>query len=429
MAKLTTNDLVNLQNETTAVTTINNNFAAVETALENTLSRDGTSPNTMGANLDMNSNRITNLPAPIADTEPLRVKDLADYTTATGTLLTPTVVGDADMIARVTSGLTIDYGPSKQDASGNLTPNTSGSANLGTPTLPWGLAYLRSTGELNFGNGNMRVVHTTNTLTVPSGTVALPAVTTTGITINGASTLNGNLVFGSGGQLTPSSASIQAYINTLSNTTTRASIQLAQTGNSLLTTPSAGAMEYDSNILYFTPTANSRGIVEVLYNTLAQADYPLANVATAQNLFPSNQDAISLVANTTYRVRALLYITRSAGATSHTIAFRNNGGTATSLGGFFLIKAFHGTALGTANEVLMANPVGGTTTITTATTNAAMDLYVVIEGVITTSAAGTYIPAIQYSSAPGGAPTVKRGSYFEFTPLGDQNFIETTNWA
>lgn len=70
MAKLTTSDLSNLTNEQSAVATINNNFAAVETAMEKTLSRDGTTPNTMGADIDMNSNRITNLPEPTDDQEP-----------------------------------------------------------------------------------------------------------------------------------------------------------------------------------------------------------------------------------------------------------------------------------------------------------------------------------------------------------------------
>lgn len=37
------------------------NNPALEAAIENTLSRDGTAPNQMGANLDMNSNRVTNL--------------------------------------------------------------------------------------------------------------------------------------------------------------------------------------------------------------------------------------------------------------------------------------------------------------------------------------------------------------------------------
>lgn len=79
MAKLTTTDLASLANQTSAITTINNNFAAVETALENTLSRDGTTPNSMSADLDMNSNNILNLPYPASPTEPLRLEDAQPY--------------------------------------------------------------------------------------------------------------------------------------------------------------------------------------------------------------------------------------------------------------------------------------------------------------------------------------------------------------
>jgi len=83
MAKLTLSDVTNLENETTAVATINANSALIETALENTLSRDGTSPNTMGASLDMNSNRILNLPAAVGSTEPVRK---AEFDAATSEL-------------------------------------------------------------------------------------------------------------------------------------------------------------------------------------------------------------------------------------------------------------------------------------------------------------------------------------------------------
>ena len=55
MAKLTLADLASLTNQTSAIALINANNALIETALENTLSRDGTTPNTMGADLDMNS--------------------------------------------------------------------------------------------------------------------------------------------------------------------------------------------------------------------------------------------------------------------------------------------------------------------------------------------------------------------------------------
>lgn len=79
MSKVNLSDLVNLENETTAVNTINSNSHAIENGFENTLSRDGTQPNSMEANLDMDSNRIFNLPSPGSATEPLRLQDLSDF--------------------------------------------------------------------------------------------------------------------------------------------------------------------------------------------------------------------------------------------------------------------------------------------------------------------------------------------------------------
>lgn len=86
MAKLTLVDLTNLNNQASAINTINVNNQSTETALENTLSRDGTSPNTMEADLDMNSNRILNLAAPETDNEPVRLIDLTTVAGATPSL-------------------------------------------------------------------------------------------------------------------------------------------------------------------------------------------------------------------------------------------------------------------------------------------------------------------------------------------------------
>lgn len=79
MTKITLTDLVNLENQTTAVSAINTNNAILETALDNTLSRDGTSPNTMSSLLDMNSHQIVNLPAPGGLNSPLRLTDLNEF--------------------------------------------------------------------------------------------------------------------------------------------------------------------------------------------------------------------------------------------------------------------------------------------------------------------------------------------------------------
>jgi hypothetical protein len=80
MSKITLTNLVNLQNETTAVNAINTNNNVLSLAIDNTLSRDGTSPNQMQANIDMNTNRIINLPIPVSQQEPLRLADVTQVT-------------------------------------------------------------------------------------------------------------------------------------------------------------------------------------------------------------------------------------------------------------------------------------------------------------------------------------------------------------
>lgn len=68
MAKLTLTDISNTET-TSLVSVYNNNNSLIEAALENTLSRNGSSPNQMGSNLDLNNNRIINLPTPTSNNE------------------------------------------------------------------------------------------------------------------------------------------------------------------------------------------------------------------------------------------------------------------------------------------------------------------------------------------------------------------------
>lgn len=72
MAKLTLTDPTTLIG---LPTTISNNNTLIEQAVENTLSRDGTSPNEMNADLDMNDQKIYNLPEATTDSEPVRKKE------------------------------------------------------------------------------------------------------------------------------------------------------------------------------------------------------------------------------------------------------------------------------------------------------------------------------------------------------------------
>lgn len=75
MPKLTLADISN-ESIPSASSTVNANNDLIEAALENTLSRDGTTPNAMSANMDMGTNRIINLAAPTSDNDAARKVDI-----------------------------------------------------------------------------------------------------------------------------------------------------------------------------------------------------------------------------------------------------------------------------------------------------------------------------------------------------------------
>jgi hypothetical protein len=74
--------LATLQNDTTATTAINANFFAVANGFSDVVSLDGT--NTMRTSIDMNSNRILNLPNPLSVGEPVTLGVFNAFLTGSG---------------------------------------------------------------------------------------------------------------------------------------------------------------------------------------------------------------------------------------------------------------------------------------------------------------------------------------------------------
>ncbi len=89
MAKLT---LIDLKGGYLSVSAVNANYVLMEAALENTLSRDGTTPNTMSADIDMNSaGRITNLQDAVNNQEPVTLAQAGLLAGVTNALTQDTV--------------------------------------------------------------------------------------------------------------------------------------------------------------------------------------------------------------------------------------------------------------------------------------------------------------------------------------------------
>lgn len=109
MTKVTLNDVGSLIDATTAATTINGNNATLETAFDNTLSRDGTAPNQMLTELDMNSKQILNLPAPATASSALRLADLTSFVGG-GTVTNLPSGGTTGQALKKNSGTNYDVG-------------------------------------------------------------------------------------------------------------------------------------------------------------------------------------------------------------------------------------------------------------------------------------------------------------------------------
>lgn len=78
MTKLTLPSFTSVTNEASFIAALNEAMEAIEAFSDLVLSLNGATPNAMTADLDMNSNRILNLAAPVDDNDPVRLIDVAE---------------------------------------------------------------------------------------------------------------------------------------------------------------------------------------------------------------------------------------------------------------------------------------------------------------------------------------------------------------
>jgi hypothetical protein len=204
------------------------------------------------------------------------------------------------------------------------------------------------------------------------------------------------------------------------------------TAGTNLTTPLAGAFEYDGKVFYATPQGTQRGVMPAsqffrLNTALAGAD---AGSGTAQSVFGVG---VTLSSSTVYAFEAYYLLTKTAGTTSHTVGY-GFGGTATLNnilhGGptNWSTNAFANGLLSGANsfDSNSASNVVGTAALASAATTARIYL----RGTVSVNAGGTFIPQYTLSAAPGGAYTTAIGSYFLIYPISASGAnVNVGTWA
>jgi len=104
MAKLSLNPI---QSGFYSTALLNQNFSDISAAIENTVSRDGTAPNSMNADLDMNSKNIIN--ANSVSAQDVSIKGASIYTIFTDTIAAKDSAVAAAASADISEGMAASY--------------------------------------------------------------------------------------------------------------------------------------------------------------------------------------------------------------------------------------------------------------------------------------------------------------------------------
>lgn len=205
-------------------------------------------------------------------------------------------------------------------------------------------------------------------------------------------------------------------VQTLTNKT----LTVPKITSAALSTATAGALEYDGKVSYFTPQGTQRGVTPGMQYYRLNAALAGANSTAAQSILGVG---VTLSSSTVYAFELVFCLTKSAGATSHTVSALF-GGTATlnniAYDSIITQSSTTGAVSGnptTSTAYHLYVQQASATVITASIATAAQAVYPVIRGTVSINAGGTFIPQYQLSAAPGGGYTSAIGSYFLIYPI------------
>ena len=307
------------------------------------------------------------------------------------------------------------------DLNRGLTSLGTGAVTLGSLTAS---SFVSATGNVIGGNVN------TAGLVSSTGNVNGGNINSAGLASITGNVQGGNLrtvgLVSATGNVT--GGNVNGFVRPTTGTATVPALSFSSGTN--MTTAGAGAVEYDGVAFYGTPNASNRGVLNTTHFMVLAVDYTANDSGTAQKVFnlgTGSAGAITLPASTAYFMEATYYITRAVGSNSHTLSTL-----------FAVSNALTGitytadTTSTTGNTLGAVSRIYGTAAtavvVTGASTSSTENITVNIRGIVRTNASTTFTPQIQYSSAPGGAPTILTNSFIRLTPIGTNAVTYVGNW-
>ena len=300
---------------------------------------------------------------------------------------------------------------------------------------------LTATGNVIAGSGGTGYVLASGNVVAGQQVIATGNVTGANLNTTGAVSASGNIqsstVVSAVGNIISNDSVNSQYVNAKIRpsigTSSLAGLQFAS--GDLLATAAAGAVEYDSTTLYFTPLANQRGVVESTQFVVTSLSNTLTQSTAAQPVFDNvvANGQIRLSGSTTYFIEGLYLINNTAiPSVSHSVSILfTPENPVTSIAYIADVTTSSGAPSAGATTISRTSSISVTATqITPAgTTTNTEYISVAIKGTIRTNSAGNVAPLIQYNTnAPGGVSTVLTNSYIKFTPVGTSAVTSVGNW-
>lgn len=313
---------------------------------------------------------------------------------------------------------------------------TTTTTGTGTITLAGAVSGFQSFSAV--GNGNTTyytIAHTTAAeWEVGIGTYTSSGTTLARTTILSSSNSNNPVNFSAGTKnvfcTLPAGRAVEkdaSNILTLDAGTTTTAPLVFQSGTNL-TPATAGAMEYDGRVPYFTPQGTQRGVIPGMQYYRLNSTLAMASSASAQSVLGVG---VTLSSSTVYQFSAFYAMIKTTTTTSHTWG-AGFGGTATLNNiGYRYIRYFD---VGGFNILSQPPSVGfvttaSNTTMIGASASATNYQWIELQGVVSVNAGGTFIPQITIS-ATGPIYTVQGNSYFLIYPVGASGAnISVGTWA
>jgi hypothetical protein len=282
---------------------------------------------------------------------------------------------------------------------------------------------------------------TSGTLNSAWGANSLGALTTGASNVGIGSTAGNNLTTGSDNTIVGAAATVSAVGDTNSIVIGKGAVGLGSNttiiGVAATTeTKLFGQLTLDATACISASTATAlalktvvpagTGITPTIQIICPSAAFTLTNGTATQAVFNTPQDTITLQASTTYMFEGQYLLT--TGTTLHTTAMSFVLTTAT-------ITNCTWSTIATGVSALNASTSGSTTGIFDSvaggninTGSSAANTMISFKGIMRVNAAGTLVPNIAFSFAPGGTNSTLVGSYLKFYPIGS-NTISSVGTA